>query len=682
MKNKFLALLILIIVFISPMLNAQEFVHPGIHQTRADLDYMKSQVLKGEQPWKNAFNNLETNINLDFKVKPFAHVIRGPYGRPNIGADELSKSTKLAYQCALLWYITNEQKYADKSIEILNLWSSTLWDFDYNDAKLLAAWTGHQLCNAAEILRYTDSGWSEENQDSFKNMLMTVYYPLMRFYFSRANGNWDGAIIHSILAIAVYMDDHKMYQNGINHFLYGPINGSIFKYIWPNGQCQETMRDQAHVQLGLGEFAGAARVAFTQGTDLFSIADNRIALGYEYTAKILAGEIPQSYGKISERAMRYRDDYEYVYRQYSAMGIELPYTKIAADSVRAKATVSVLTAFRAPDTITPKKQQITPEPSKIAWPTGALEIAAEKVPENAIIVQPGEAIQDAVDKAGNNGWILLKSGLHTIPEKLSMPSGITISGEGKGTVVFLDPSGGREAVVNAESDLKDITLCDLIIEGAREPDPGSDPNNRRSFRSSANRGGILFLGTFEGEMKNITLKHVTVRNSTYNGVFISGATGVNIISCDFSENGSNVVPGPKLQHNLLLSHCTDVVIKDCRLVTSPHGSGLALSKCKNVEIENCEIARNAYYGLLITESQNIKVSGCLIEGNDRSGIMAEYLYRGSENIILKNNLIHYNKGYGIESYATKNMQTSKNQLTGNFNSEEEKISNEKNIIMQ
>jgi hypothetical protein len=28
-------------------------------------------------------------------------------------------------------------------------------------------------------------------------------------------------------------------------------------------------KDQAHVQLGIGEFAGAAQVAYTQGVDLF-----------------------------------------------------------------------------------------------------------------------------------------------------------------------------------------------------------------------------------------------------------------------------------------------------------------------------------------------------------------------------------------------------------------------------
>ena len=442
-----------------------------------------------------------------------------------------------------------------------------------------------------------------------------------------------------------------------------------------------SMRDQAHVQLGLGEFAGAAQIAWTQDVDLFSIAGNRIALGYEYTASFLMGEIPQSYGTISERAKTIRDDYEYVYRHYTSLGIDVPFTKMAADSARSKASVSVLTAFRAPS----KKysvQQNKPEPSRIAWPAGALKTATTKFPENAIVVKPGESVQEALDKAAKqNGWVVLTKGLHRIPGKLQIPSGITLSGEGQNTVLFVEPEGGRDAIVNAESNMHNIIICDLVVEGASNPDPGTDPNSRRSYRSTANRGGIMFLGQFEGEMKNITLKNITVRNCTYNGVFISGAENVTILNCDFSENGSDIVPGPKLQHNLLITHSKNIEVKDCRLVTSPHGSGLAFTACENATVESCEIARNAYYGLIIAESENITVSGSLIEGNDRSGVMAEFLSKGSENITITDNLIHYNNGFGIESYSAKNIKTEGNILTGNRESEQQKISDQKFIIM-
>lgn len=661
---------------------AQKFIHPGINQTSADLEYMREKVMKGEQPWKDAFERLKDATDPGFEVKAFTHVMRGPYGRPNIGGNDLSKGADMAYNCALLWYITKDRAYARKAIEIINAWARVIWDFDYNDAKLLAGWTGHLFCNAAEILRYTESGWEQKDIDTFTNMLMTVYYPLMRYYFPEANGNWDGAIIHSILAIAIFTDNREMFNNAIDHFLYGRVNGSIFKYIYPSGQCQETMRDQAHVQLGLGEFAGAARVAYTQGVDLFSLGNNRIALGYEFTASFLMGKYPFSYGVISERAKKIRDDYEYVYRHYDAMGIKLPFTKAAADSIRQKADVSVLTAFRAPAKI--KASLIKQlEVGKTGYPAGARAQGSSDIPDDATFVSPGESLQEALDAAAGTGkWVVARAGLHKLPATLRIPSGLTLAGEGVGTKLFLDPEAGmRDAIVNADDDLNNITIRDLVVEGSVRPEPPSDPNSARSLRNQGNRGGIIFRAQSEGQMKNISLINLTVQNCTFNGVVISGAKGVAISRSDFTENGSSVVPGPKLQHNLLLTHCRDVSVEDSRLDTSPHGSGISLAHCRDARIERNEIARNAYYGILIAESQNVFIKGNLIEGNDRSGIMAEYQYRGCENIAVTKNQIQFNDGFGVEAYAARNSAFGGNNYVKNSQGND-KISEKKYIVME
>lgn len=684
--NKSLSLfaLFLLLNLIAFNASGQKFIHPGIDQTSADMAYMKKQVLAGTQPWKTAFDSLKASVNLDKEIKPFAHVVRGPYGKPNIGGDDLSKSANMAYNCTLLWYITNDQKYADKATQILNTWSPVLWDFDYNDAKLLAGWTGYLLCNAAEILKYNNSGWQPKDIDMFTQMLMTVYYPLMRFYYTQANGNWDGAIIHSILAIAIFTDNREMFNNAIDHFLHSPVNGSLLKYIYPSGQCQESMRDQGHVQLGLGEFAGAAKVAYTQGVDLFSVGNNRLALGYEYTAQFLLGKTPHCYGKISERAKNLRDDYEYVYRHYTSKGLQMPYTKMAADSIRPKATRSVLTAFRAPDN-KPVANLGKPAVSSVAYPTGALDKAITQPSENIITVNPGQSVQEALDKAAqNNGWVLAKAGLHKLPATLKIPSGVTLSGEGIETILLLDPASGmRDAIANASDNMNNITLCNLVVEGAPDPDMGTDPNGKRSYRGGSNRGGIIFLGQRENQLQNITIKNVTVRNCTYNGIFISGAKNVEINSCDLNENGSSVVPGPKLQHNLLLTHCSDILVKNCRLDTSPFGSGIALTNCTNPQIIANEIARNGFFGIQITECNITTASGNLIEANDRSGIMIEFLHKGAVNVSLVNNQIQYNGGFGVESYSASQVSILNNRYAGNGTDlkSNEKISSEKFIIM-
>lgn len=748
MKSVFVFLLSLSGLFVS----AQSFKHPGINQSSEDLALMKKKVLDGEEPWKSAFARLKAAADTIYNVKAHTHVMRGPFGRPNIGGDDLSKSASRAYDLALVWYITGDKSYANKSIEILNAWSPVVWDFDYNDAKLLAAWTGHALCNAAEILRYNKAGWQQQDIERFSEMLSTVYYPLIRFYFPQANGNWDGAIIHSILAMGIFLDNREMFDNGIQHFLHGPVNGSLFKYIYPSGQCQETLRDQGHVQLGLGEFAGAAQVAYTQGVDLFSIGDHRLATGYEFTAGYLLGQKPKSYGVIADRATGLRDDYEYVYRHYSAMERSIPNTKTAADSVRKKASRSVLSSvrvsfekqgygksgseqvsFKKPGAGKSKSEQVsferpvaptsgsgtatfeklvtgstsatrTPLQKPVARKTGITK-ASEKsaarkpmlkpvavfagaagaapVPAGALIVAPGESIQKALDEAAAGPhYVLVKSGLHTLPGTLKFPSGVTLAGEGAATILYVNPaSGERDAIVNATNDLHDIMIRDLVVEGSVKIDRGTDPNSSRSFKNEGNRGGIIFRANTEGQMKNLKFINLTVRNCTYNGVFIAGASGAEFSSCDFDENGSSVIPGPKLQHNLLLSHCADITITGSRFDTSPYGAGVSLLHCSGVTLSGSEIARNAYYGVLVSESKNILVSGCLVEGNNLSGIMMEYLYWGSKNISLVDNTIWFNGGYGVEAYAGKNLITTGNHLEGNGKQNaQENISAEKRII--
>jgi len=662
---------------------AQPFVHPGINQQLKDLAYMKKLVQSGTQPWKDAFERLKIVTDTAFTIKPHVHVLRGPYGKPNIGGDDLSRSANMAYNYALLWYITNDKSYAKKAIEILDAWSQVLHDFDYNDAKLLAAWTGHVLCNAAEILRYTNSGWKQRDIEGFSNMLMTVYYPLIRYYYPQANGNWDGAIIHSVLAIAIFTDNRKMFNNAIDHFLHSPVNGSIFKYIYPSGQCQESTRDQGHVQLGLGEFAGAAQVAFTQGVDLFSIGNNRIALGYEYTARFVLGEQPHSYGVISERARTVRDDYEYVYRHYSAMGVNIPYTKKAADSIRSSANRSVLTSVRV--NYGEKQIGVSAKPSYAGYIAPAGFSDAINFPPNAIMVEPGQSLQKALDDASiGGGWVIARSGTHILPSSLKIPANVTLCGEASKTILFLDPaSGNRETIVNASNDLHDITLRDLVIECALKTEVPTDPNSTRSYRGGYNRGGILFRSDVEPGMKNIKLVNLTVRNATYQGVSISETSGITIDHCDFNENGASVAPGQRLLHNLFLSHCSNVQIVDSRFVTSPYGSGVVLEQVSDAVVSNCEIARNGYYGVLITECKSISIKNNLIEANDRSGIMAEYLRQGSQNLSITGNMIEFNNGFGLESYAVTNGKCEKNIYTGNgHDMKQEKINMEKVILME
>ena len=79
-------------------------------------------------------------------------------------------------------------------------------------------------------------------------------------------------------------------------------------------------------------------------------------------------------------------------------------------------------------------------------------------------------------------WVILKAGIHNFKSTIRIPSNITLCGEGVNTILFLDPASGmREAMINAEDNLHDITIRDLVIECATKTDPGTDPNSSRSY---------------------------------------------------------------------------------------------------------------------------------------------------------------------------------------------------------
>jgi parallel beta-helix repeat protein len=682
---------------------APAFAHPGMLQSREDLEFMRRKVAAGEEPWKTAWDRLcrERYSSLDFQPQAVAHVVRGPYGRPSIGDRELSSSANSAYSHALQWVVTGDKAHARKAIEILNAWSGTRWDFQDNDAKLLAAWTGHDFCNAAEILRHTKAGWEEKDVEQFKRMLLTVYYPLLKDFFPEANGNWDAAIMDTLLCIGIFCDDRTIFNSAVNHFLRGEGNGGITKYVYPSGQCQESTRDQAHTQLGLGELAQACQVAWNQGVDLYGAADNRLALGFEYTAKYMMGEDVPVYGVISGQARdRFSDIYEGVYQHYHFVkGLEMPWTDRAIEKTRAGRSWSTLTMHRGPVGKL-RKPTGPPRSGKQAAQAGALGGPTAEPSTNAIIVPPGESVQAAVDNSSTNGGcVLLAGGLHVLPAPLRIPSGVTLAGQGGETILMLDPGLTTEragvAIVNATDDLHDVTLRDFVVEGAttlRAPTNAAnlnyeyvsgsgsgaislrpltrDPNQdrrQRSYQMSPSRAGIVFSAQRDGQMHNLRFEHITVRNCTHDGVAIRGAQQVMITACDFSDNGSSVVPGPELQHNLLITHTIGCEVRDSRFDTSPWGSGLELSFGSDMTITNNETARNARTGIHVTGSHGVRIYGNLTEGNDRDGIVTDALMDGCREVEISGNLSRNNGGSGIKMNQTSDGWVTNNSVLDNGN---------------
>jgi parallel beta-helix repeat protein len=633
----------------------KQFVHPGMSQSKADLDFMRSKVLQKEEPWYGAFKKLELETELDFKPEPFTYISVGAYRANDRGGKEFFASAKMAYNHALMWYITQDKIYAEKAIEILNAWSYKLWGFDANNAKLNVGLMGHYFLNTAEILRYTESGWKEKDIEQFERLVLTVFHPTIKDFFTEANGNWDASMIATMLCIAIFTDNHEVFNLAAERFYRGEGNSGITKYIYQGGQCQETTRDWGHVQLGLGELSKAAQIAWTQGVDFYSAADNRLAQGYEYTACFLLEQKGSAFGEVSYKDMEHKKDiYESIYNHYATIkGINLTYTKQIIDKfTREKSSQALLSSTRHTDDIIINSLATLKAEQKIKpTETGALYKANNNIPKDAIWIVPGESIQEAIDKnKGTNRWIVLKKGVHWLEQPLKMQSGIILAGEGRESILILRPEISAATIINANYEMNNVTIRDLLIEGATNPGTPFDPNherNQRLYTYAQSREGIAFMSDSIGKMRNIELKNITVQNFTKNGVLISGASDIQIYHCDLDNNGSSVVPGPYFHHNLRLTHAENCEIRNSRFDSSLWGNGVDISFCNNILLSDNEAARNKLSGIYCTDNQNIIIVSNLLEGNDKDGITIDKLKDESENIIIQHNLIQYNSYHSI-----------------------------------
>lgn len=323
------------------------FSHPGLLHSREDLERMRKMVSEGAEPYKSGFEVFKADpaSRLDYRMRgPAAEIGRNP----NIHSAQFDSDANAAYQLALMWAITREKAYADKATEILNAWSGSLKCVSGRDAVLMAGLGPFKMLNAAEILRYTNAGWSPADIARCEQMFLNVIYPVVKDFAPFANGNWDAAAVQTVLAIGVFCENRAIFEHGLRYYVDGPGNGCLLHYVInETGQCQESGRDQQHTQLGLALLAASCEVAWQQGLDLYAYADYRLLKGFEYTAQYnLGNEVPfvetlDRTGKYPHKQIspkgrgRFRAVFEMVYNHYvNRAGISAPYTQKVVEKIR------------------------------------------------------------------------------------------------------------------------------------------------------------------------------------------------------------------------------------------------------------------------------------------------------------------------------------------------------------
>lgn len=329
------------LLFVISSVKAQ-FVHPGLTNKKSDLDRVKYMVEAKIDPWYSSYQEMISDSKASFNYS-----VRGKQSFTVLGRDDgtnynaWNDDIRAAYYNAIQWYVTGDIRHADKSVEIFNAWKN-LQDVTSGGTRALSGGIAYIMIEAAEIIKSTYTGWSASDIQDFKDMLVypgysttTVPSSISRtsgsFYWqayqgdSVRHGNQGLAGFRAVMAMGIFLDNEIMYDRalryiqGLGHrsddlpYPAGPpkattissegayedtynytvgtsiedfgYNEVMTNYIYENGQCQESSRDQQHTFFGIGNLCAMAEMAWNQGDDLYSHADDRLLLGLEYTSK-------------------------------------------------------------------------------------------------------------------------------------------------------------------------------------------------------------------------------------------------------------------------------------------------------------------------------------------------------------------------------------------------------------
>ncbi len=155
------------------------------------------------------------------------------------------------------------------------------------------------------------------------------------------------------------------------------------------------------------------------------------------------------------------------------------------------------------------------------------------VPANAVIVNPGDSVQGAVNSAGNGGAVLLRRGVHLLSSSVllpraTFPDGVMIAGEDG--AILRDDSFSFTAI---RGTAPDVTVSNLIVEGfgiRKNSDGGVNSSTWGAVHSANFVNGVVVAPRW-------TIDHVESHSNEAVGLAVAdGGT----IRCSIARNNEEL----------------------------------------------------------------------------------------------------------------------------------------------
>jgi hypothetical protein len=279
------------------------FVHPGVLNTAASLDFIRNQANDGSSTRFADYNNTVVAF-IDSHAIPtsFPATVVAKASGTTPTETQIKSDAILAYALALRWAKTADPQWAAKTIQVLDGWSQHFQNYSLasgtpsNQPYLEASWVAPSFVAAAEIIRWyhpagQSANWSAAGMasfESFMNNLKNNY--INNVVGQNFNNNWNVSAGYAKMAIGVYLGSVSVYQGGVDI-----INNVLPHVINANGTMPELCdrNDCVHFQYSLTGLSYAAQISLIQhDTNLFLALSSRINAGYGYMKQAYANAFP------------------------------------------------------------------------------------------------------------------------------------------------------------------------------------------------------------------------------------------------------------------------------------------------------------------------------------------------------------------------------------------------------
>jgi hypothetical protein len=287
--------------------------HPGLLNSLSELRAIKQHIAQGDQPWTTELAHLKARVDArtlhtpprDRKIFCAGYNL-DENGKKILECDYAVENGIDAYSLALLGYLTDSKSDSDEAIRFISAWTDNFQGFDPNprpgaqgnNALLQAGWTAPWFANAAEILRYTYTGWNADltrRAAAFFGLLL----PQVSDETQANPANWLHSRIEAHVAIAIFLDDAALLKRAMQQwrdntpsYFYIAADGALppkphrniteaaLAALWDTpqylpGMTMETCRDLGHQGLGVRSIFNTLAMARVQGLDLLAGNDIR-----------------------------------------------------------------------------------------------------------------------------------------------------------------------------------------------------------------------------------------------------------------------------------------------------------------------------------------------------------------------------------------------------------------------